>query len=355
MGTGSDNAVGVNKLRLKLREAGLPLKGLKYKVGKQFWEPEGFEFTCQDPDQDKLLNMAVRNRKFGPNDVGLPNHDPWREAGIASLGFSQRGVYNYLHLDIASDPPERQGLCRVYIAPESWGKWREAIEGPPSYLHDEVYLTIAKRLATLGITIGDHIDTMFEVGGTTLDGITFSPRAYRRLADAVEDARRANGQTFIEGKNTGSPDAIDLSFLATSGRGFREITWRDGASATLDFSALHLALSPLRCNIHIDEFGVVVGGPDGQMSLSPNALHHIANELVLKSIIKEFLHDKLGISPWYIDHLFVELPNTSNTFSRFGVGVEARPWRSVKVTASYTCGIGDERDCRKMFSLVKSF
>ncbi|MFG3757120.1 hypothetical protein, partial [Klebsiella pneumoniae] len=83
--------------------------------------------------------------------------------------------------------------------------------------------------------------------------------------------------------------------------------------------------------------------------------HHIANELVLKSIIKEFLNDKLGISPWYVDHLFVELPNTSNTFSRFGVGVEARPWRSVKVTASYTCGIGDGSDCRKMFSLVKSF
>ncbi|MFG3757214.1 hypothetical protein, partial [Klebsiella pneumoniae] len=94
MGTGSDNVVGVNKLRLKLREAGLPLEGLKYKVGKQFWEPEGFEFTCQDPDQDKLLTMAVRNRKFGANDVGLPNHDPWREAGITSLGFSQRGVYN---------------------------------------------------------------------------------------------------------------------------------------------------------------------------------------------------------------------------------------------------------------------
>lgn len=353
MGRDRDITIGLNNLRLKLRAAGLALEGLRWRIIEPFWNPEGFDFQCDD--HDKLLNMAMRNRRFAPNDVGLPNYDPWREAGVKSVGFSERGVYNYLHLDIATDPAERRGLCRVYVAPEDWGKWRSAIDGPPSYLQNEVYIVIARRLAALGINIADHIETMFDVGGTTLDGITFSPRAYRRLADAVAEARRANGKTFIEGKSTSSPDAIDLSFLATSGRGFREITWRDGASASLDFNALHLALSPLRCNVHIDEFGVVIGGPDGQMSLSPNALHHIANELLLKTIVKEFLSDKFGISPWYIDHLFVELPNASNGFLRYGFGIEAQPWRSVKITASYTCGIGDEHDCRKMFSLVKHF
>src|SRR5262249_55639024 len=160
--------------------------------------------------------------------------------------------------------------------------------------------TIAKRLAVFGIKLGDYIDGNPTLGGTTLDGVTFNPRNYRALASAVEGVKRANGDTFIEGKKKSNPDFIDLSFLATSGRGFREISWADGQDARVDFSALHLALSPVRCNVHIDEFGVVISGPDGKVTLSGNALHHIANELILKTIIKEFLHKKFGLPNKYI-------------------------------------------------------
>ena len=158
-----------------------------------------------------------------------------------------------------------------------------------------------------------------------------------------------------KGKKAGPKDAIDLSFLATSGTGLREISWTDGAQATLDFSALHLALSPLTCNIHIDEFGVVIATADGQTTLSPNALHHIANELILKTIIKEFLRDKIGLPPKYIDHLFVELPNTANRFNQYGAGLEFHPWQSVKITAGYACNVFDGEGCRKNFTLTKSF
>lgn len=343
------SAAASNQIRLKLSAAGLPLDGLRWKIVGYSRYMTGFEFDCAD--YEKLLTMAENSPRWGQNNVGLPGKDPWRDANIQSLGYSQKGVYNYLHLDISTSRP---GLCRVYVAPRSWGVWRNALDGPPRFRDNEVYRTIAKRLAVLGIKLDDHIDSAPEIGGTVLDGVTFAPVDYRRLSQSVLDARRANGQTFIEGKKTGTPDAIDLSFLATSGRGFREISWIDGQSATLDFSALHIALSPLRCNIHIDEFGVVVAGPNGQVSLSPNALHHIANELVLRTIIKEFLRDSLGLPPAYIDHLFVELPNSANRFSQIGVGIELHPWHSVTITAGYTCNRHGD-DCRKTFTFSKSF
>jgi hypothetical protein len=338
----------VNKIQLRMREAGVPLENLGWRVVGPVRHYSGFEFHCDR--YERLLTMA--DQKFGRNTVSLPGADPWRDAGMEFLGYSQKGVYEYLHLDISSTRP---GLCRVYIAPRKWGRWRDAVASSKGYLSNDVYVTIAKRLAVFGIKLDDFIDGKPDIGGTTLDGVTFSPLNYDRLAQAVQNAKRATGAAFIEGKNTPTPDAIDLSFLATTGRGFREISWLDGRSATLDFSALHIALSRVRCNIHIDEFGVVIGGPDGQVSLSPNALHHIANELILKTIIKEFLQDKFGLSPWYIDHLFVELPNSANNFSKFGGGIEAHPWKSVKITAGYTCNLNEEHDCRKTFSLVKLF
>jgi hypothetical protein len=345
------SAAESNKIRLKLNEVGLSLDGMRWWITGYSRFYSGFEFHCDQ--YERLLTKAENNPKFGRNNVTLPGEDdPWRDQQIESFGYSQKGVYNYLHLDISTNKP---GLCRVYIAPHSWGRWRDAQDGPPRYLSNPVYVTIARRLAVLGIKLDDYIDGNPEIGGTTLDGVTFNPLNYERLAKAVENAQRTGGRTFIEGKNTPTPDAIDLSFLATTGRGFREITWTDGQSATLDFSALHLALSSVRCNVHIDEFGVVVAGPDGETSLSPNALHHIANELILKTIIKGFLHDKFGLSPWYIDHLFVELPNTSNNFNQVGGGIEAHPWKSVRITAGYTCNLNDGHDCKKSFSLSKSF
>lgn len=347
-GNETRSAAAANQIRLKLAAAGVPLDGLRWKItGYPPYLP-GFEFQCAD--YEKLLTRAENSPHWGHNDVTLPGNDPWRDAGIDSFGYSQKGVYAYLHLDISTSRP---GLCRVYVAPRSWGVWRNALDGPPRFRDNEVYRAIADRLAALGIKLDRFIDSAPDIGGTTLDGITFTPVDYSGLAKAVEGAKRASGQTFIEGKKTASQDAIDLSFLATSGRGFREISWINGAQASLDFSALHIALSPLRCNIHIDEFGVVIAGPDGQTSLSPNALHHIANELVLRTIVKEFLRDHLGLPSVYIDHLFVELPNSANLFSQLGFGLELHPWRSVTLTAGYSCSRED--GCRKTFTLTKSF
>ena len=337
-----------NKIRLRLRAAGLSLDGMKWWITGPVQNLPGFEFHC---DQfERLLTMAENNRKFGQNTVSLPGPDPWRDARIDSLGYSEKGVYNYLHLDIATN---RDGLCRVYVAPHSWGRWRDATSGPPAFLSNPVYLAVAKRVAALGIKLDDFIDGNAKVGGTTLDGVTFSPANFQDLTAAVQAAKR-NG-SVIEGKTVGKKDAIDLSFLATTGTGYREISWTDGAQASLDFSALHFALAPLTCNIHIDEFGVVIGTADGKISLSPNALHHIANELILKTIIKDILREKIGLPNTFIDHLFVELPNASGGFKRYGGGVEFHPWESVKITAGYACNLFEGDSCRKTITLTKSF
>ncbi len=346
MGMPSPDAI--NKMVQRMRAAGLPLDGMQLSVTRDLANPAGFQFRCNKVD--RLLTMAVNSRKLGPNSVTLPGRDPWRDEKIDSIGYSEIGVYNYLHVDFSTS---REGLCRVYVAPHSWGRRRNAMSGPPAYLSNPVYLTIAKRVKAFGITLDDFIDGNVTVGGTTLDGVTFSPANYADLVKAVEAAKR-NGN-FIEGKKVGPKDAIDLSFLATSGTGLREISWTDGEQATLDFSALHLALSPLTCNIHIDEFGVVIGTEDGRTTLSPNALHHIANELILKTIIKEFLRDKIGLPPKYIDHIFIELPNSAKKFNEYGGGLEFHPWQSVKITAGYACNVFDGEGCRKTFTLTKSF
>jgi len=338
-----------NKIRLKLNEVGLSLDGMRWWITGYSRYYNGFEFHCDQ--YERLMTKAEHNTRFRQHNVTLPGTDPWRDAGIDAFGYSQTHTYNYVHLDISTNKP---GLCRVYIAPHDWGRMGDPQGGPPKYLSNDVYLAIAKRAAVLGIKLSEFIDGEPAIGGTTLDGINFSPRNYKAFAQAVRDAQKANGRSFVEGKKHGTPDVIDLSFLATSGTGFREISWTDGKQATLDFSALHLALSPVRCNVHIDEFGVVIGGPNGDISLSPNALHHIANELILKTIIKEFLYDKIKLPKWFIDHLFVELPNTSSGFDRAGWGVEFHPWKSVRITAGHSCTLHDG-DCRKTFTFSKSF
>src|SRR5215216_5945623 len=244
-----------NKIRLQMSAAGLPLDGMRWRILTFCRDLPGIEFQCEQ--YERLLTMAENNRRFGRNNVSLPGPDPWRDANIESFGYSQKGVYRYLHLDISTNRP---GLCRVYVAPQSWGKWKDAMTGPPNYRSNEVYVAIAKRLAALGIKLD-----------------------------------------------------------------------------------------------HIDEFGVVIGGPNGEVSLSPDALHHIANELALKTLLKEFLRDKFGLSPWYIDHLFVELPNAANRYGRVGAGVEVRPWKSVRITAGFACNLNDDHECRKTFSLSASF
>src|SRR5262249_25425567 len=112
--------------------------------------------------------------------------------------------------------------------------------------------------------------------------------------------------------------ALRASFAATKGTGFREI-WRfpklsdrplslqdrydDGFGANFlnpvsmpDIRSLHCEVTDDWCNIHIDQVGFTLEGPDGNITLSPDFLAHILDELVLKTKLKRALPE--WVKPW---------------------------------------------------------
>ena len=81
----------------------------------------------------------------------------------------------------------------------------------------------------------------------------------------------------------------------------------------VDITSLHVALTPAACNIHIDNVGFVLRGPRSVVGLDADFLQHIVNELVWKSILREWIVGKYGESAkalWAIDHLSLMLPST---------------------------------------------
>jgi hypothetical protein len=81
----------------------------------------------------------------------------------------------------------------------------------------------------------------------------------------------------------------------------------------VDITSLHVALTPAACNIHIDNVGFVLRGPRSVVGLDVDFLQHMINELVWKSILREWIVGKYGESAkalWAIDHLSLMLPST---------------------------------------------
>src|SRR5262249_52393888 len=155
------------KIRLQMGAAGLPLDGMRWRILTFCRELPGIEFECEQ--YERLLTMAENNRRFGHNTVRLPGPDPWRDPNIEGLGSSQKGTSRCLPLVI---PATRPGLCRVYVARQSWGKWQAASSGPRDYRRDDVYVAIAQRLDALGIKLDKYVGGTPDIGGTTLDGVT---------------------------------------------------------------------------------------------------------------------------------------------------------------------------------------
>ena len=86
----------------------------------------------------------------------------------------------------------------------------------------------------------------------------------------------------------------------------------------IDITSLHVALTPGACNIHIDDVGFVLRGPRGVVGLGPDFLQHIVNELVWKSILREWILGKYGESSkalWAIDHLSLMLPSSDTRYA----------------------------------------
>lgn len=155
-----------------------------------------------------------------------------------------------------------------------------------------------------------------ESGESTLDGIDFVAVDAARLASTLDDARDSHGRKALASMKE-DPDhwALKASFGVTPGMGWREI-WRPAplppptilppserpsmtmrsarwgsAKTRVNFSALHCAVDRKtdRCNIHIDESGFVLELHGGGVALTASMWDHIANELVLKTIFRDWL------------------------------------------------------------------
>jgi hypothetical protein len=254
----------------------------------------------------------------------------------------------------------------------------------PSPLVSDVYLTISSRLAsfTPAILIAQHIGSGLYAGRDTLHGISFVAKDLNKILHAFRSARDNRGnEAFAEGSkedpqhwnNLGDPNnwALRKSFAETHGIGFREI-WRPRLSdrplrledaepnrfrpkwdrrfsanfndSTEDHSSIHCAIAPDICNIHIDEMGFVMTGPDGDVIVDPDFAQHLVNELWIKSKLEKKL------PTWLIDRFSIDLPNSTNDYSRIGVSFDLAKQKNYRVRWTSSCSVLGNADCSTTFS-----
>lgn len=249
-----------------------------------------------------------------------------------------------------------------------------------SYLSTDIYQTIAARLASFdpAIHIRQHIETMYEVGRTTLQGIRFKTNDVNSLLLAFRSARNNEGmKAFAEGSKLDPKHwALRLSYNATNGVGFRELwrpqlsdrplslddgepnrfqsRWKSNMTArfndsTQDVSSVHAAVAADECNVHIDERSFVVTGPDG-IAVDPDFAQHLVNELLFKTNLNGVLPD------WAIDRLSIELPNSSNQYApRVGISGDLVQRKSYRVRVTGSCSVLGPLDCSGTVSVSGKF
>ncbi len=358
-------------LQMRLRNAGVNFDVRTWRDYSPFWDPTGFEFLCDDVKA--LQRAAETSDKMGIHSIDLPNDraDPWVAAGIVAVGFSEVNKPKYLHLDIAINRP---GLCRLYATERMWALQRDS-KGMAKLAmarDNPVYQQVARRLADLTppINLDEHIGAKVSVGRSTLDGVDFEARDYKRLETLLREAKGSTGEPAFAVGAREDPNhwALSLSYLATKGIGFREI-WRPRLSdrplsmadarpdreTTLknrysahfgdrqqdlpNMTSLHCAVSKHGCNAHIDEMGFVMTDAKGNIILNPNFLRHTLVELFWKTNLKG------KIAQGALDRISFDIVSTPLDFARAGVSVDLIQSDKYKLTLRGSCGIGGPFDC----------
>jgi len=271
-------------------------------------------------------------------------------------------------------------------------------------LSHPTYTTIKGRMEDVGIDLTQFMDISpvprgtgklrhgLAVEDTVLGGIAFKikmpPALQQALGTALKtnpdllaklrSVTRENRKVFREGGVKDKPHiAIDASMAATTGIGFREITYlpavdpdraritRDpsqtdkpspnavfssqfGQSRTrLDITSLHVAVWGNYCTIHIDHAGFTLGAVPGltgdDVFVSPDTFQHIWVELIQRDI--------LGFSEafeWY-------LPNSRNDFSRTGIRVQTNLAPRLRLSFDASYAIRGKRGLSGTVTLSGSF
>lgn len=232
------------------------------------------------------------------------------------------------------------------------------------------YNAIVSRCRNLipSIDIVKHIKPgTLEVKNLTLDGINFEANNPANLEAELGGRMKLPGAeklpvpglgalSFDTTRGPRSPNAsmtsmkeepdhwaLKASFGATIGEGFREEFQPPPATSVpllpepsygsqrlavgfgensrmLKFTALHAAVSPRGCNIHIDERGFVVKLPEGAV-VTPTFWGHIANELLLKTKVRDWLKGTIGDNlvgaavVEVVNRLSLRFPDAENGFA----------------------------------------
>ncbi len=360
-------AKDANSVKLRLRAAGVNLDNYRWKLLNVFYDPMGFDFDC--PDYQRLVQDAEGSDKLALHFANLPFQDLWREEEAKTVGYTEIGAAGPVHLDIAMDHP---GQCRVYLMPPSVKFKADAMRQTQlaTAMDKPVYKEIARRLANFDppVILDNHVAKIFRINDTTLDGVNFMARDYKKLTKALIAAQAGGGDAFA---HTTLKDrdhwALKASFGATDGVGFREnfrvkISDRPLAdsgphdsysrrsarrfagafaenTSVPDVSSLHCAVSIGMCNIHIDEMGFVLIDEDGRPVVDADFVQHLVNELIFKTYGKKILPDAM------VDRVNLILPNSFVEFNRIGVSVDLYKTKNYRVAVSGTCSVFGEHEC----------
>jgi hypothetical protein len=133
-----------------------------------------------------------------------------------------------------------------------------------TFLVMDVYKKISSRFWDLHkIRLDTYIDSMVLIGPSVAEGVTFLPTDSQDFVRALEDT----GVFFADDRRDPIQGAASA---ATTGTGYRE----------KGRPSLHCQVGKSVCNVHLDQYGFVVQGPDGQSSYNPDLAQHIIDELL---------------------------------------------------------------------------
>ena len=212
---------------------------------------------------------------------------------------------------------------------------------PTDYWGSDTFVQIFRRLISLkpAIDITNYIAKVTAIGFSASEGITFEPTDHLKLMMALGDTKEFahdDRKVLIQ----------RLAASQTKGEGFRQ----KGSPS------LHCEISAKECNIHLDEFGFVLDGPDGKSFYNPDLLQHVFHDLLWQDKIVTPLRP-VPLLGDLLARLDPELPNSSNNYQigkyRLGVGAHLtlKDWSNLdgsgwRLTVDVSKSCGDYR-CRK--------
>lgn len=314
----SDEYQLIDVIIRRLSVAGIHIVGKKWDAIKYHPTPPTFYFTYSNWREITVeAENSKKLRRYDPGDPP-PSIADWRREGHDTLVYVEIEQARPIRLEVMIDPPF---TCRATILDANTAfaldaKNRVHLKGAGD---DPVYAEIANRMnwAASGFNLDDHIAKIIDIGPTRLVGVDFIAKDSHKLIEALSQQKSGRFFRFVDPKDPSRKEHGDplllASLAATDGYGFREAVSdvfldEAGASAgpspidtgpgsdfanqsrrfaprpTVTKSALHCAISPQKCNIHIDEVAFAFQDADGNVHMQmERARIHTIDELGLKT------------------------------------------------------------------------